>query len=83
MSIIDRKNNLRQRMRSESRRVTKRYRHFIRAVESECENHIFGDWGKRWSGLDNFYQTNLRGEPFEFRDCITCGKTETRIIGRE
>lgn len=79
MSLKERKAKLEQRKRRECRAVTAKYRKLIKQMESKCIEHEFGEWHKRWNGLDNFYQTNFRGEVLYFRECSICGKTQSKI----
>jgi mannose/cellobiose epimerase-like protein (N-acyl-D-glucosamine 2-epimerase family) len=79
MSLTRRKSLLQLRMRKERKRVNEKYRRLIRQVESECQEHAFGEWHKRKNASTNFYQSNFLGEPFYFRDCTQCGRTESKI----
>lgn len=73
------KNKLHQRRRMEVKKINDKYRKLIKDAEAKCPCHEFGEWQMRWDGLTNFYQTNFRGQPFEFRECRLCGKAESRI----
>lgn len=79
MSLANRKSKLYQRMRKESKRVNAKYRKLMKQVEDECNEHEFGEWHKRSGGSVSRWKTNFLGEPFYFRSCAHCNKTESMI----